>query len=194
MPVRLSKPLTDFHISPSSLPGGRLSSPVSTVELNKYLQMYVSIEAFRNLESTVSKLQERMGSLQEDNTDLREKLRRLKKSCKRKIVDEDSPQLYSKIQNIDDIYKALLVLCCDQFEHEEIVTHSLTGRASNSKCKAKPPLDQQKMAQIITALEKRFPQCINNRSIITKKFHSVQKTVLKLLQKGDKVAVDTDNI
>ena len=65
------------------------------------------------------------------------------------------------------------------FSDEELVSHSVSGKASNSKMTPKPVFDKTKYNQVLQALYTKFPQLLSEKKELMLKIHSVIKKAKK---------------
>lgn len=81
-------------------------------------------------------------------------------------------ELQDSIGHMDKLYPAVKILLLKLFPESYIVSHSVSGKASNSKCSAKPAFDARLYGIMITTLKEKFGSSTKE---ITEKVHSVQK-------------------
>ena len=85
--------------------------------------------------------------------------------------------LKDSVGHLDKEYECVKVLLCMLFSAEYILSHSVSGKASNSKTERKPPYDSRLYGAMVTALKSKFPNI--KYKVITEKVHSVQKWISK---------------
>lgn len=84
-------------------------------------------------------------------------------------------ELADLIRHVDKLYACTRILLLQLFPREYIVSHSVSGKPSNSKTQAKPIFDQRLYGRMITTLKEKFPSV--QYSEITAKVHAVQKSL-----------------
>ena len=80
------------------------------------------------------------------------------------------------MSHIDELYPAVKQLMLMLFPEDYIVSHSISGKASNSQSRAKPPFDGRLFQVMINILKEKFDVTTKE---ITEKVHSVQKFIMK---------------
>ena len=84
--------------------------------------------------------------------------------------------LQAFIGHADDLYPAVKILLLKLFPEAYIVSHSVSGKASNSKNHAKPPFDSRLYGVMLCILKEKFG---SSSKEVTEKVHSVQKFINK---------------
>ena len=77
------------------------------------------------------------------------------------------------ISHTDKVYDAVKILLLKLFSEEYILTHIVSGKASNSKLLAKPAFDMRLYSTMVLLLKEKFEGLTSK--VITEKVHSVQK-------------------
>lgn len=85
-------------------------------------------------------------------------------------------QLVDAISHTDGLYTAVKILILMLFPESYILSHSITGKPSNSKVEAKPPFDTRLYNILLTIIKEKYGLSAKE---ITAKVHSVQKWVQK---------------
>ena len=80
------------------------------------------------------------------------------------------------MSHIDELYPAVKQFMLMSFPEDYIVSHSISGKASNSQSRAQPPFDGRLFQVMINILKEKFD--VRTKEI-TEKVHSVQKFIMK---------------
>ena len=84
-------------------------------------------------------------------------------------------ELSDLIRHVDKPHVATRLLLLALFEREYILTHSVSGKAANTKVAAKPMFDQRLYSKMVGTLKSKFPTM--KTCDITSKVHAVQKSL-----------------
>jgi hypothetical protein len=82
-------------------------------------------------------------------------------------------ELQDAIAHTDQVYSAVKTLMLMLFSEAYISSHSISGKAANTKLKAKPPFDTRLYNIMISLVKEKYPAVATKE--ITEKVHSVQK-------------------
>lgn len=129
---------------------------------------------------------------------LKDELYRLKKRV-RKLEDKDKKAEDKKDESSKEVllkqvelernsYTATKTLLGRLFTKQELLSHSVSGKAPNSKTPAKPKFDGQKYAIFTDIMREKFPSL--ETKDLTAKVQAVQKSIMRENSKNGKT--DTD--
>ena len=135
---------------------------------------------------------EEFENLKEQFEELQDSVNRLRKTVKKSGKNQDPTPTLNTTSDLEaDLKKALVHLTATQefegvekvmrlaFTEEEIISNSVTGKASNSKSAAKQPYDPDKFAVVCKVLYEKFQGLESSKSKLTQKIHAVQKKILR---------------
>ena len=89
--------------------------------------------------------------------------------------------LQDAISHTDKAYQAVRILLGKLFSEDYILSHSVSGKASNWKHNAKPAFDQRIFSTMVGIIKKKFTNVVTKE--ITEKVHSVQKVLIRKIKK-----------
>ncbi|XP_033733447.1 uncharacterized protein LOC117322617 [Pecten maximus] len=85
--------------------------------------------------------------------------------------------LQDSISHTDTLYVAVRILLLLLFPEDYIISHSVSGKAANSKTEKNPSFDSRLFGIFLRILKSKFPN--NSAKDVTEKIHSVQKSIMK---------------
>lgn len=113
---------------------------------------------------------------EEEDVKLEEDIRTPMKNCDASLYNGHSMSaLTDSICHFDKLYDTVNCLLLKLFPKDYIITHSVSGKAGNSKLEKKMPFDSRLYSAFLSIVKAKFPN-INTKEI-TEKVHSVQKKI-----------------
>lgn len=128
---------------------------------------------------------DRMESMESEIYELRKQVKKLKSKGKKldSTVDEESSQddpekaYRNLVANSTSLFNTVNVLMRKIFTREEILSHSVSGKAANSTTPAKPKFGSQ--LEIVRKVARDLHGDAASQSAVTNKIQAVQKAVKK---------------
>ena len=142
-------------------------------------------EKLSELDSSIRKLQKRLRTLTRRSTGIEEKVEELGKSGEANPEAELEQSCRQLTKNSTSLYMTVQILLKKLFTVEEILSHSVSGKAANSKTVAKPRFDPIKIELIRKIASDLHGSQIVSVSTVTNKIQAVQKAVKRALSKQD---------
>lgn len=102
----------------------------------------------------------------------------LQSSDDMKYNNHTKSDLEDSIAHVDDLYSAVKILMLKLFPESYIISHSVTGKPSNSKVEAKPQFDRRLYNVLLLVIKNKFGSSTPSKDV-TAKVHSVQRWVQK---------------
>ena len=110
---------------------------------------------------------------------LKLKYDRLKIKIKNNNTNEEDDNEYRRLIKDfgkDRLYDATKLLFETAYEEDEILSHTVSGKKANTKVvEVKPKFSPHRFGKIRGALQQKFPQLLNDSTVLTKKITAVQK-------------------
>ena len=120
------------------------------------------------------------------STGLEEKVEELGKSGEANPEAELEQACRQLTYNSTSLFMTVQILLKKLFTIEEILSHSVSGKAANSKTVAKPRFDPMKIELIRKIASDQHGSQIVSTSTVTNKIQAVQKAVKRDLSKSTK--------
>lgn len=95
-----------------------------------------------------------------------------------KYNNHTESDLEDSIALLDDLYSAVKTLMLKLFPESYIISHSVTGKPSNSKIEAKPQFDRRLYNILLPVIKNKFGSSTPSKDV-TAKVHSVQRWIQK---------------
>lgn len=96
----------------------------------------------------------------------------------KKYNNHTESDLEDSIAHVDDLYSAVKILMLKLFTESYIISHSVTGKPSNSKIEAKPQFDRRLYNMLLSVIKNKFGSSTPSKDV-TAKVHSVQRWIQK---------------
>jgi len=133
------------------------------------------------VERRVKEFREEIKQLKEENKNMKKRLRKLERKTTVQVAEEDEQafgkrksELMAAIRNESRMQTALKMLLVEVFGEHYLCSHSITGRAGNTKLEAKPVIDQPALGLIKGIIKQKFSA---SDSEITGKILNIQKAL-----------------